>query len=98
LATGESLVEGRAIPALRRSEGGAKKGRNRSFAGHAFHDEPLPEFALKDVAGKSWLLSDIREKKTLITVWRPGAHRAERTFHTFSNCLTESKIGRTFRS
>lgn len=32
-------------------------------------DQPLPEFALADMAGKNWRLKDLAGRTTLITVW-----------------------------
>ena len=32
-------------------------------------DRPLPEFKLKDLQGRTWMLSDLKGKVTLINVW-----------------------------
>ena len=32
-------------------------------------DRPLPKFKLKDLEGRTWKLSDLKEKVTLINVW-----------------------------
>jgi thiol-disulfide isomerase/thioredoxin len=42
-------------------------------------NQPLPEFALADMAGKSWRLKDLAGRTTLITVWATwcGPCRAE---------------------
>ena len=48
---------------------GAAEGRRDSRSKRLRFDRPLPEFKLKDLEGRTWKLSDLKGKVTLINVW-----------------------------
>ena len=48
---------------------GAAESRRSSRSKRLKFDRPLPEFKLKDLEGRTWKLSDLKGKVTLINVW-----------------------------
>lgn len=48
---------------------GAAEGRRPDRSKRLRFDRPLPEFKLKDLEGRTWTLSDLKGKVTLINVW-----------------------------
>ena len=48
---------------------GTAENRRPSHSKRLRFDRPLPEFKLKDLEGRTWKLSDLKGKVTLINVW-----------------------------
>lgn len=48
---------------------GAAESRRPDRSKRLRFDRPLPEFKLKDLEGRTWTLSDLKGKVTLINVW-----------------------------
>ncbi len=48
---------------------GAAESRRPERSKRLRFDRPLPEFKLKDLEGRTWTLSDLKGKVTLINVW-----------------------------
>lgn len=65
--TAAALVPLLLLPAALPS--GAAESRRPDRSKRLRFDRPLPEFKLKDLEGRTWRLSDLKGKVTLINVW-----------------------------